>query len=1544
MTDVSSNYLAGEHKMIETGKGGPGLNPRSKEMTKKSVVSAADTDRDDRSVRSAPKSERSVSIAPTAKVDDDEKGSIVDSYASLRIASGPRVKIADPDDDDDDDDDEEDVDEDGAFGSGDEGLEEYSDDSGFEQGDEDDEELDYESDGGFEDVDGGFSGYAKIAVDGVEFDHGKTIERKFSPYARISAPDTTEAEHRKYIDRDFSPYARISVAGNDNDKDDGSYARVSVAGSEIDRDAGYARVSVNGSEVDFNYGDTNARVSVNGSDGKEMDRESFTGFARISVAGSEPDQNYVDRFARVSIAGSDHGRDTDRELPAYAKVSVAGSDHGRETERYARVSVAGSEYEQGRDAEKAFSSYARISVAGSEAGYRKDPEREFSGYARISAARSERDHGEERENEYSAFPRVSVGEAYIDMPSPSGSGLKIKKYENELYSENEKELSVSGLVVQDEDDHDEDEDYDAFLELSPETRAKLQYQVRVVLVSPLFEGKDRKLSAFSSVYKKKFGRDLEETGFSSAARLCRAMPHVVQRSRLEKEGELILVDSAKNRRAVAGIRSGLRRIVHDVLKESSEKMSFEQLEERCSELLGAPLVEILTEHGYDTPTVECLVKDMPDIVACEKDGPKRGASLCAGAEDPALSDGLLIKSSPSNRNITYAPEKKHSTELENVQDTTTESTIKPTMIEPQLEFKPEKLKFSKTRKVGSTLTMRGLKNEIRRHDVTPGPASSLEDEILQARLRIRILLAFHNSGHGVEVSHLCELHEATFKASLDLQLLGYSSVLELARSWHDIFLFQEPRPDWVFLVPLEANKRILNTLRTGLRSAVFHVLLNVYPDGLEPCDFIHRLQESQVGKLWEVLQNNGYSCSEPGKLERFLISKFQLADFEEIRLLLDDMMDFVRLGSNEDGSLVIKLISEKYPLLDLVDCKMEETDLGSFDELFVNLMMLAVDEEDGGADDGSENGSKQGDAESVIVDQVPITVGLVRSRVECFENGGLRDAHSPTPDNLRFKHEIRLILASPEYIEKGVAWSELNKIYKDRAGQELGSRTKVKKLLRDMPDIVCKESLTERYARLSKTPKNMRILSAARAGLRQVLFWALLKNPGGVWANLLEGWFTDFAGMSLAATLQSHGYDASKCKPLFPVSSFLRDMSDLLEKRFPHCEVYAWAGEVQDPVHQDATLLGIPELMIQYDPSRGDTQSVPDRVAALYKEFVEKAALKEDKSSEEDHQSDSESDEGSTNDIAEKPVTDAEKHGAFNEPEVPHLVDLEIKRSSPSEKMEEVPAQNTTVNQPAVEETVLKIDIPEEITEKAAVVEEQAQRENLADRTVVTVVAAVESFVEVAGDMISLDHREERVAESEERTVADTAVCKDRVQMEEEEYHGDIEGDGESESEDNEEDKRVYISGSRDVRELDHERVYVLGGTSEELSRGDDERVYVPGSSSEGLRVRKEEDDEENDDTVAEAYAQLRVHGKGPAVNLDEWQFTDSDEDYGVDDDDDDYEDDEVEEEEEGSGGSDVQPKVEQKQPRVTVAYDNNSDPKDSKKAWVLPSKVIHVK
>lgn len=33
---------------------------------------------------------------------------------------------------------------------------------------------------------------------------------------------------------------------------------------------------------------------------------------------------------------------------------------------------------------------------------------------------------------------------------------------------------------------------------------------------------------------------------------------------------------------------------------------------------------------------------------------------------------------------------------------------------------------------------------------------------------------------------------------------------------------------------------------------------------------------------------------------------------------------------------------------------MEETDLGSFDELFINLMMLAVNEEDVDAEDTSE--------------------------------------------------------------------------------------------------------------------------------------------------------------------------------------------------------------------------------------------------------------------------------------------------------------------------------------------------------------------------------------------------------------------------------------------------------------------------------------------------------------------------------------------------------------------------------------------------------------
>ncbi|KAL3695392.1 hypothetical protein R1sor_009468 [Riccia sorocarpa] len=1504
MTDVSSNYLAGERTMIETGKGESGMRPRV--MTTKSVITGPKADGDTRSVRSVHNSLKNATPAPSVKIDDDEKGSTVDSYASLRIAGSPRVKIRAADNDA-----RNAVDE-ARFGSEEEGLEEYSDESAYEEGNE--EEGDYESDGSFEDLDGTFAGYAKIKLDGSEFDHGKYLERQFSPYARISAPNTaTDVEHRKYIDREFSPYATVSAPVHDIDKDDGSYAKISVAGSEIERDAGYARVSVAGSEVDFNYGESNARVSVVGSEGKEMDRESVSGFARISKAGSEAEQNYLENYARLSVAGSDHGRDLARE--SVARISVAGSEHARETSRaltgYARVSVAGSEYEHGRDAEGGVPSYARISVAGSEAGYRRDPEQEFPGYARIAAPRSEMEFSENRENGYSAYGKVSVVDTFVDLPSPNGSGFKIRKYENELFSESEeseKNLADTSLVQNEEDDGDDDV-YETFLELSPEMRAKLEYQVRVVLVCPLFES-SRKLSEFSTVYKKKFGRDVEQSGFGTAGRLCRAMPHIVQRSRLEKDGELWLVDSAKNRRAVAGIRSGLRRIVYDVLKESSEKMSFEQLEEKCSEALGKPLVEILTEHGYDVPTVECLVKDMPDLVICEKEANKKGAILSADAEDPALSDGLLLKRSVSTRSISYTPEKKVTTELQHIKETPAETTALPALVgEPQLDGKPRKLKKTPTR-----LTMRGLRKEIRRHDFRPGPASALDYEILQARIRLRIFLAFHNKGQGVEVSRLLELYESTFKRGLDLQLFAFSSVLELTKSWNDIFLFHDSDPDWVFLAPMEANKRILNTLRTGMRSGVHSVLTSAAPNGLQLPDFLYRLQETLQGKLWEVLQSSGYGCSEPGKLERFLDARhFQLADFEELRLLLDDMMDFVRLGSDDDGCLLVKLNDSGEtapPILDLVDCKMEEADVGSFDELFVKLMLHALnDEEDDGAEDGSEGGSKQSEGEAVA--GVPVPLGLVARRIHEIEELGLplRDTHSPTPASLRFKHEIRLILGSSEYLEKGVAWSELNKVYQDRTGRELGSKAKMKKLLREMPDVVCKECLTERYARLSKTPKNQRILAATRNGYRQVLWWASIFNSGCLWPNLLEGWFLDLDGRSFVACLQECGYEASKSRPLSPVSCFLRDMSDLLEKR-SHSDVYTWAGGVEDPLHQDASLLGVPEILIQFDPSRAG--NMEEKGPATSDENGDKAARSEDDSCEEDNQSDSgDSEEGSLNGTLEKEVVEAQELENMQVPlESPVPPDTEANNP----KVEEV-VDGINASQPEVEEPVLTDGIPEEIAKESAMVEDKAQVQHLPDESVES------ATVEVVPPLDS----GERITESAE--VSQSAAAES---LNENRFHSGEEYNWGGERGADNEDKKVFVSGSRDAREEGDERAYVRGDILNDVRREDervyshgnsseglkvridendkdvedpvahvtreDERVYV-GGNSKGLKVRRDEKDEDLEDSVANAYAQLRVAGKGPAVNLDEWVFTDSDEDYDAEeddeDDDGDYEEDE---------------------------------------------------
>lgn len=181
-----------------------------------------------------------------------------------------------------------------------------------------------------------------------------------------------------------------------------------------------------------------------------------------------------------------------------------------------------------------------------------------------------------------------------------------------------------------------------YLEQEPAFRARLQYEVRLVIISPVFEIGGRSISLFTCIYEKKFSKPVENSGFGNAARLCRAMPHVIERDLLSEQGKLHLVDSPKNHRIVAGIRSGLRRVVYDILKLHPDGLGYDEVEVECSRLLGQPLSGVLSDHGYRTPTVEYMLRDMLDIAFINEAGSHDRVYLSERAEDPAITDGLLI--------------------------------------------------------------------------------------------------------------------------------------------------------------------------------------------------------------------------------------------------------------------------------------------------------------------------------------------------------------------------------------------------------------------------------------------------------------------------------------------------------------------------------------------------------------------------------------------------------------------------------------------------------------------------------------------------------------------------------------------------------------------------------------------------------------------------------------------------------------------------------------------------------------------------------------
>jgi hypothetical protein len=107
-------------------------------------------------------------------------------------------------------------------------------------------------------------------------------------------------------------------------------------------------------------------------------------------------------------------------------------------------------------------------------------------------------------------------------------------------------------------------EFQQYLDPAPQFRARVQYRVRIVLIHPLFVLGGQSESAFLNIYDKIFGKNLLSTGFRSVTELCQAMPHVVNRKGIDEQGELCLVESSNNLRAVASIRSGLKRIVKTV--------------------------------------------------------------------------------------------------------------------------------------------------------------------------------------------------------------------------------------------------------------------------------------------------------------------------------------------------------------------------------------------------------------------------------------------------------------------------------------------------------------------------------------------------------------------------------------------------------------------------------------------------------------------------------------------------------------------------------------------------------------------------------------------------------------------------------------------------------------------------------------------------------------------------------------------------------------------------------------------------------------------
>jgi hypothetical protein len=330
-----------------------------------------------------------------------------------------------------------------------------------------------------------------------------------------------------------------------------------------------------------------------------------------------------------------------------------------------------------------------------------------------------------------------------------------------------------------------------YLERAPEFRARLHYEVRVVLISPAFHAAGHTVTAFAYLYEKKFGRTIESVGFSTAARLCRSMPHVVQRALLIDEGKLQLVDTPKNHRIIAGIRSGLRRIVYGIIK-SHQGVDIETIESLLDRVIGQSLCEVLIDHGYQNPTIECLLRDIPDLVYLDEHPERTQVYLCNGAEDPALTDGLLIlgpyleecfegmskNKSKTNKggSICYSKLIEEG-KLQSLNDDVGEKMIN-SLEGPRSGpngMAPEELS-----------DLRVLCAAESSSPYTDASIYTVEDVSPHVRLRFRLLLALYNDGLGIKVENLSLVYEKMFSTPLDLAALGFNSVQELINAWKDV--------------------------------------------------------------------------------------------------------------------------------------------------------------------------------------------------------------------------------------------------------------------------------------------------------------------------------------------------------------------------------------------------------------------------------------------------------------------------------------------------------------------------------------------------------------------------------------------------------------------------------------------------------------------------------------------------------------------------------------------------------------------------------------